>query len=156
MENKTMIHAVNGTIFDAGRAEGIAVFIPAGLVGIRWEAEAFVCSFGEMDLRPGGMTVCSQPEPVRGIARHLVLFDNLKERIETVEDMRRQINDTLDAFANLGAKTVAMNGIRCNALPDNAIRPETYQRRFVEEYVGKHPGVFETVWLVDKRGGFNK
>ena len=70
--------------------------------------------------------------------------------------MRRQVEDTLDALGALGAKTVAMNGIRSYTLPDRASRQETYQRRFVEEYVEKHPGVFETIWLVDKRGGFDK
>ena len=52
MENKTLIQTVRGTIFDVDRAEGIAVFIPAGLVGIRWEADQFVGSFGLTDLRP--------------------------------------------------------------------------------------------------------
>lgn len=156
MKNKTTIRNVTGTIFDASRAEGVAVFIPMGLVGIRLEAEPFVSEFGVTDLRPREMVVRSLPEPHSGIARHLVYFDNLEKEVNTVEDMRRQVNDTLDAFAKLGAKTVAMNGIRSRTLPDKASRPEAYQRRFVDEYVGKHPGVFDTIWLVDKRGGFNK
>ena len=156
MENKTMIQTEKGTIFDAGRAEGVAVFIPPGLIGMRMEAESFVRLFGVSDLRPKGRVVCSMPEPVRGITEHLVFFDNLEREIDTVEDMRRQVNDTLDAFANLGAKTVAMNGIRCRTLPDGASRPEACQRQFVEEYVGTHPGVFDTIWLVDKYGGFGK
>ena len=156
MENKTMIRTVKGTIFDTDRAEGIAVFIPEGLVGIRSEAEHFVRSFGVTDLHPREMVVCSQPEPASGIARHLVFFDNLKKMVETVEDMRRQVNDTLDAFANLGARSVAMNGIRSRTLPDMTSRSEKYQKQFVEEYVEKNPGVFDAVWLVDKRGGFNQ
>ena len=156
MENKTMIQTVKGTIFDTDRAEGVAVFIPEGLVGIRMEAERFVSAFGETDLHPKKMVVRSLPEPVSGIARHLVFFDNLKTKIETVEDMRRQINDTLDTFTSLGAKTVAMNGIRSRTLPDGTSRQETYQRQFVEEYVEKNPGVFDVIWLVDKRGGFNQ
>jgi len=156
MENKTTIQTVKGTIFDTDRAEGTAVFIPAGLVGIRLDAERFASSFGVTDLHPKEMMVCSLPEPVSGITRHLVFFDNLKKKIETVEDMRRQVEDTLDALGALGAKTVAMNGIRSRTLPDRTSRPEAYQRRFVEEYVEKHPGVFETIWLVDKRGGFGK
>lgn len=156
MENKTTIRSVKGTIFDTSRAEGVAVFIPMGLVGIRLEAESFVRPFGVTDLCPKEMVVRSLPEPRDGIARHLVYFDNLRKEVDTVEDMRRQVNDTLDAFAKLGAKTVAMNGIRSRTLPDKSSRQEAYQRRFVDEYVGKHPGLFETVWLVDKRGGFNK
>ena len=158
MENKTrtMIQTVKGSIFDTDRAEGVAVFIPMGLVGIRREAEDFVRAFGVTDLRPKKMVVSSLPEPVRGITRHLVFFDNLEREIDTVEDMRRQIDDTLDAFAGLGARTVAMNGIRSRTLPDKTSRQEAFQKRFVEEYVGKHPGAFETIWLVDKRGGFDQ
>ena len=156
MENKTTIRNVKGTIFDATRAEGVAVFIPMGLVEIRREAKSFVCPFGVANLRSKEMVIRSLPEPHDGIARHLVLFDNLEKEINTVEDMRRQINDTLDAFAELGAKTVAMNGIRCRTFHDKMSRQEKYQQKFVEEWVGKHPGVFDAVWLVDKRGGFNK
>ena len=156
MENKTMIQTVKGTIFDACRAEGIAVFIPMGLVDIRSEAESFMREFGVTDRRPKEMVVCSLPEPVRGIVRHVVFFDNLEKKIGTVEEMRQQVNDTLDAFVQLGAKTVAMNGIRSRTLPDRTTRQETRLRRFVEEYVEKHPGAFETIWLVDKRGGFDK
>ena len=83
MENKTTIQTVKGTIFDTDRAEGVAVFIPAGLVGIRLDAERFASSFGVTDLHPKEMVVCSLPEPVSGITRHLVFFDNLKKKIET-------------------------------------------------------------------------
>ena len=143
MENKTMIQPVKGTIFDTDRAEGVAVFVPAGLVGIRLEAENFVHMFGVTDFRPKEMVVCSLPEPVHGKTRHLVFFDNMEKKINTVEDMRRQVNDTLDAFAVLGAETVAMNGIRCKTFSDKMSRQEKYQRKFVEEWVGKHPGVFD-------------
>lgn len=70
--------------------------------------------------------------------------------------MREQVKDTLAAFGALGAKTVTMNGIRSRTLPDKTTRPEQYQRQFVEEYVEQHPCVFETIWLVDKRGGFER
>ena len=156
MKNKTTIQAVKGSVFDTNRAEGIAVFIPMGLVGIRAEAEVFVSMFGIRIRRPKDMIVCSLPEPRYGIARHLVFFDNMEKEIITVDDMRKQVNDALDAFAGLGAKTVAMNGIRCRTIPDNRSRPEHYQRRFVKEYLEAHPGVFDAVYLVDLRGGFNK
>ena len=103
MENKRMIRTVTGTIFDANRAEGIAVFIPMGLVGIRAEAEVFASMFGIRNLRPKNMVVCSLPEPRCGIARHLVFFDNLVKEIQTVVDMREQVNETLSIFAGLGA-----------------------------------------------------
>ena len=156
MENKTMIRTVTGSIFDTSRSEGIAVFIPMGLVGIRAEAEVFVSMFGIRNLRPKNMIVCSWPESKCGIAKHLVFFDNMEKEIFTVEDMREQVNETLSIFAGLGAKTVAMNGIRSRTLPDKTTRPEQYQRQFVEEYLENHPFAFETVWLVDKRGGFDK
>ena len=165
MENKTMIRTVTGSIFDTSRSEGIAVFIPMGLVGIRLEAEEFLRRFtrytpSDSDARnpiAKELVVYSRPELSRlGNARHLVVFDNLVREILTVEDMREQVNETLDIFAGLGAKTVAMNGIRSRTLPDKTTRPEQYQRQFVEEYLENHPFAFETVWLVDKRGGFDK
>ena len=165
MENKTMIRTVTGSIFDTGRSEGIAVFIPMGLVGIRLETEEFVRRFTrytpcDSDARnriKKELVVYSIPESSRlGSARHLVIFDNLVREIQTVEDMREQVNETLSIFAGLGAKTVAMNGIRSRTLPDKTTRPEQYQRQFVEEYLENHPFAFETIWLVDKRGGFDK
>lgn len=156
MKHKTVIQTVKGSVFDTSRAEGIAVFIPMGLVGIRAEAEAFASMFGIRTRRPKDMIVCSLPEPRYGIARHLVLFDNMEKEIHTVEDMRRQVNDTLDVFAGLGAKSVAMNAIRSRTLPDEKTRCEQYQRKFVEDYLEANPGIFDTVHLVDLRGGFNK
>ena len=165
MENKTMIRTVTGSIFDTSRSEGIAVFIPMGLVGIRLEAEEFVRRFTrytpyDSDARNSitkELVVYSLPESFRpGSARHLVVFDNLVREIQTVEDMREQVNETLSIFAGLGAKTIAMNGIRSRTLPDKTTRAEQYQRQFVEDYLENHPFTFETVWLVDKRGGFDK
>ena len=165
MENKTMIRTVTGSIFDTSRSEGIAVFIPMGLVGIRLEAEEFLRRFTrytpyDSDARNSitkELVVYSLPESfLPGCARHLVVFDNLVREIRTVDDMREQVNETLSIFAGLGAKTVAMNGIRSRTLPDKTTRPEQYQRQFVEEYLENNPFAFETVWLVDKRGGFDK
>ena len=165
MENKTMIRTMTGSIFDTDRAEGIAIFIPMGLVGIRLDAEEFVrrftrCTPYDSDARnriTKKLTVYSLPEANRpGSARHLVVFDNLVKEIQTVEDMREQVNETLSIFVGLGAKTVAMNGIRSRTLPDKTTRPEQYQRQFVEEYLENHPFAFDTVWLVDKRGGFDR
>ena len=165
MENKTLIQTAKGTIFDTSRSEGIAVFIPIGLVGIRLETEEFVRRFThythcDSDARnriAKELVVYSLPESSRpGSTKHLVIFDNLVKEIHTVKDMREQVNETLAIFAGLGAKTVAMNGIRSRTLPDKTIRPEQYQRRFVEEYLENHPFTFEQVWLVDKRGGFDK
>lgn len=156
MKNKSVIQTVKGSVFDTSRAEGIAVFIPMGLVGIRAEAEVFVSMFGIRTRGPKHMVVCSLPEPRCGIARHLVLFDNMEKEILTVDDMRQQVNDTLDAFADLGAKTIAMNAIRSRTLPNEKVRCEQYQRKFVEDYLEENPGIFDMVHLVDLRGGFNK
>jgi len=49
-----------------------------------------------------------------------------------------------------------MNAIRSRTLPDKRSRQEQYQRRFVEDYLEANPGIFDTVYLVDLRGGFNK
>ena len=49
-----------------------------------------------------------------------------------------------------------MNGIRSRTLPDKRARCEQYQRKFVEDYLEANPSIFDTVHLVDLRGGFNK
>lgn len=144
------------SIFNPNLAEGIAVFIPSGLTAIRADAEAFLRRFGTTLPQTGHMSVQSLDHPLRGgIAQHLVCVDNGRSVINSVDDMRKQIRQTLDEFANAGARTVAMNGIRCNNRPDQNTRPETYQKNYVKNYLSRHPGVFDTVYLVDRNGGFN-
>ena len=150
----TTIKCLKESILNYDLADGIAIFLAPG-TGFRVDCQSFVRSFGVRDLEPQEMVVCSVP-PTRGIARHLVYVDNENKRINSIEDMRELVIATLDKFAALGAKTVAMNGIRCDDRPDPTIRPETYQKRFVEEYVAAHPDAFEAICLVDLRGGFNR
>ena len=148
----TTIKCLKESILNYDLAEGIAIFLAPG-TGLRVDCQSFVRSFGVKDLNPQEMVVCSVP-PTRGIARSLVYVDNGNKRINSIEDMQGQVIATLDKFAELGARTVAMNGIRCNDLPDQNIRPEAYQRLFVEEFVADHPDTFDVINLVDLRSGF--
>ena len=157
MDNKTLICPIRGSILNRDLAEGIAVFVPPGMVGIRLESEAFLSMFGITEFRTREIVVrvLDVPEAGDGAVRCFVYVDNQERGIRSVDDMRAQVFAVLDAFAKAGVKTIAMNGIRCDSRPDMNIRPEAYQMRFVEEYVAGHPDAFDIVYLVDLRGGFN-
>lgn len=157
MDNKTLIYPIRGSILNGDLAEGIAVFIPPGMVGIRLESESFLSMFGITEFRTREIVVrvLDDAEAGDGAVRCFVYVDNQEREIKSVNDMRTQVFATLDAFEKSGVKTVAMNGIRCDSRPDMNIRPEAFQMRFVEEYVAGHPDAFDTVYLVDLRGGFN-
>ena len=156
MDNKTLIYPVRESVLNRDLAEGIAIFVPPGMVGIRLESEVFLSMFGITEFRTREMVVRTANAPGDGTVRCLVYVDNQEREIRSVDDMRAQVFATLDAFAKAGAKTVAMNGIRCDSRPDMNIRPEAYQKRFVEEYVAEHPDAFDVIYLVDLRGGFNR
>ncbi len=149
----TIINTIQGSILDCNLAEGIAIFVPPGLVGLRYTARMFFCrETGKENVGIEELTPTIRGE---GIAKSIFYTDNMKNRISSIEDMREQINKVLDSFASLGLKSVAMNGIRCDNRPDYSIRPEEYQLKFIMEYLDKKPGVFEKITLVDLRGGFN-
>lgn len=158
MDNKTLIYPIRGSILNSDLAEGIAVFVPPGMVGIRLESESFLSMFGITEFRTMEMVVrvLDTAEAGAGAVRCFVYVDNQEREIRSVDDMRTQVFAVLDAFAKAGVKTIAMNGIRCDDRPDMTIHPEAYQKRFVEEYVAGHPDAFEAVYLVDLRGGFNR
>ena len=156
MDNKTLVQPIKGSVLNGDLAEGIAVFVPPGMVGIRLESESFLSMFGMTEFGRPEMVVHVPTAPVDGIVRLFVYVDNSEKMISSVEDMRKQVFDTLDAFAKAGIKTIAMNGIRCDDRPDPNVRPEAYQKQFVEEYVAAHPDAFEAIYLVDLRGGFNR
>ena len=92
-----------------------------------------------------------------GVERYLACIDNEHERsIKTVNDMRKQLFATLDAFRERGIKTVSLNGIKVREFTDENSRPEEYQRQYVEEYIAQYPDAFDTICLVDKYGGFKE
>ena len=157
MDNKTLIQPIKGSVLNSDLAEGIAVFVPPGMVGIRLESESFLSMFGITEFRTREIVVrvLDAAEAGDGVVRCFIYVDNQEREIKSVDDMRAQVFAVLDAFAKAGVKTIAMNGIRCDSRPDMNVRPEAYQMRFVEEYISGHPDAFDTVYLVDLRGGFN-
>lgn len=143
----TTIKTITGSILDDNIAEGIAVFVQ--------EEGKYKPHFQKAGWRflP---TPDVRMQPLnKGIAKYLICLDNERVHgVESVDDMRAQVVATLDAFAKESVKTIAMNGIRCDDRPDPNIRPEAYQRQYVEEYVAAHPDAFDTICLVDLHGGF--
>ena len=142
-----------GSLLDNGLAEGIALFIPQGLTAFSVEVQEFF----ERECDKKAIGACTVSKSVTGgKARCLICIDNAIRKINNVDDMKKQVWEVLDTFASQKIRTVAMNGIRCDKRPDLRVRPEKYQRQFVEEYLSTHPDVFDWIILVDARGGFDK
>ena len=87
---------------------------------------------------------------------HVLYADTTDNCITCAEDMKALVFKILKTFAGIGVRTVAMNGIRCDYRPDMGIRPEEYQKQFIEQYLAGNPDSFDKIVLVDLRGGFSK
>ena len=161
-DTRRNIIPVEGSIFDFSRAEGIAIFIKKSSP-IRLEAQEFLRYVGVREPRPSTLVLGALPKAV-GIVKYLAYFNN-SEMDVSLDVMHTEIFIALDALNRLGARTVAMNGIFCDKLPDKAIRPSFYsslntpepcQKWLVEDYLDEHPNIFDKIFLVDLRGGFIK
>ena len=150
---KTAIRCIRGSILDENLAEGIAIFIPVGLTGIRPDSKDFI-------FKTTGKPMCGGAGCYKaigsGILKYVLYVDNSDIKVSDIEDMRRQINEVLDIFVTMEVKNIAMNGIRCDDRPDQNVRPEQYLRTFVEEYLAGHPDAFDKISLVDAHGGFGE
>ena len=133
------IQLVEGDVFDAKSygADGLAVFY-SGLSEIRADAA---------ERKNDGKFNASFT-----LVRYI---DTDAGKVENTEDMRQLLDALLGELAAAGCRTVAMNGIRVHTRPDMHTRPEKYQIEFIREWLAGHPGVFEKICLIDRRGGFN-
>jgi hypothetical protein len=143
----TTIQCIRGLI-EENLSEGTAIFVfEYGKFTFALQAVGFLGDpTPNMDIRKMS---------IRGVERYLVCLDNEQHPVNSVDAMRQQIYDTLDAFRERGVRTVSMNAIKIPNFPDNGERQEAYQKRFVKEYVADNPDAFDTIRLVDKRDGFN-
>lgn len=82
-------------------------------------------------------------------------FDDLGCRAKGLEGMEQVLTKVLDELAASKCRVVAMNGLRCDDRPNPHIRPEKYQIKFIKKWLASHPGVFEKIFLIDLRNGFN-
>ena len=145
----TTIKCIRGKIED-NLSEGIAIFVSelAKYQDALWAVGFKGAPTPNIDIRRTSFS---------GVERYLACIDNEHERsIKTVNDMRKQLFATLDAFREWGIKTVSLNGIKVREFTDENSRPEEYQRQYVEEYIAQYPDAFDTVCLVDKYGGFKE
>ena len=69
--------------------------------------------------------------------------------------MQNLIYQILNTFRTKSIKSVAMNGIYCNNLPNKKIGSEKYHWQIIQEYLLLYPDVFDEILLVDLKGGFN-
>ncbi len=145
----TEIISKQGDLFSEDQVEGIAVFIPCGLTAIRVDAREFVQRKAGQRILENGI----YPSIYGGPVKYIVIST---DEAENLEDMQKQLFSALELFRQKNLRSIAMNGIRCDNRPDESIRPEKYQRAFLEAWMNAHPDVFDKITLVDLRGGFNR
>ena len=147
----TTIRAFEDEIMNDHRTEGIAIFV-FELAKYR----TFIDKIPLDNIPTADVKVQRLQKPLHGITKYLACIDNEGERfIQNVDAMRAAVFATLDAFRKIGARSIAMSGIKVKEIPNQTSRPEAYQRQYVEEYVAAHPDAFDTICLVDLHGGFN-
>lgn len=151
-----IIQSLQVSILNNDIADGIALFVPEGLTTIRHDIQSFLNQFN-MQI-PQNDELIIEKVQVPGITtRYIVCVDNQNRVVDSDERMHEQVFNTLEAFEEFGIKRVAMNGIRFGARPDQDVRSEELQRRFVEEYFEAHRNsCIKIVYLIDKNGGFNR
>ena len=143
----TTIKCIRGLI-DKNLSEGNAVFV-SELAKYRDALRAV--GFKGSPLPVGRKEDGSLVVPVEN---SLACIDLEGERIiKSLDELHELVFATLDAFRNLGVKTLSMNGIKY--YPDIS-NSRKYQRQYVEKYIAQYPDAFDTICLVDKYGGFKE
>lgn len=134
----TQLEFIQGNVYDAKSvgADGLFVFYD-GLSAIRITAQEH-----QMD---------EQFNAAFRLTRYIEI-----DWVEDTEDMRLLLNSVLDEGMDHNCSIIAMNGIIARTRPDIHVRSEKYQIQFIKEWLDFHPGVFEKIYLVDQRGGFNR
>lgn len=129
------IMAVDGDVFNNFLcADALALFIPAGLTGIRSTAVSYIKTHPSMLVH---------------------YIPNSMQVIYTPEQLRVLIFDALDSLYAQGARRIAMNAIRTT---EGSGMSEILQISAVVEWMYRRriPRNDMSILLVDKRGGFSK
>jgi hypothetical protein len=171
------ISLVTGSIFEPAQfsLDGIIVWLPCGMTSLRCDWLDFAAKLEGHIHRPGGnpseiveiphairtrdtlnkahqFSFYSISPPVDGV--HFLHFDlNLGHRIEDIEEIPFMVEKSLEALTKLGARSIGMNAIRTHS---HARASEQALIQAVSEWVAQNDDMVSTVYLIDKRGGFQK
>ena len=139
----TPLEFIKGNVYDAKSlgADGLFVFY-YGLSAIRITAQKH-----QMD---------EQFNAAFRFTRYIDIDTDEIDWVEDTEDMHIVLDSLLDEAMANNCSIIAMNGIRAKTKPDNHVRSEKYQIQFIKEWLDLHPDVFEKIYLIDRRGGFNR
>ena len=139
----THLEFIQGNVFNAKSlgADGVFVFY-YGLSAIRTIARKY-----QMD---------EQFNAAFRLTRYIDIDKDENDWVENTEDMQLVLDSLLDEAMDNNCSIIAMNGIRARIRPDDHVRSEKYQIQFIKEWLDLHPGVFEKIYLIDRRGGFNR
>ena len=151
--SNTIIKTIKGSILDNNLAEGIAIIIPPGLNALKVDGKMF---YHQMTSSfPVDEFTVKEVNSSRGKLKHILYINTAESSIIDITSMQNLIYQILNTFRTKSIKSVAMNGIYCNNLPNKKIGSEKYHWQIIQEYLLLYPDVFDEILLVDLRGGFN-
>ena len=155
MSAGVLFRAVTGSIFEAedNSVEGVAVFIPCGLTGIRCDAERYLMPFGDPLKQDKGIAIYRKAALCRNFT---VLCDwNYTHKRYSVSSLSELVDSALNLFGEMNVRRIAMNGIRLEC-QNNGNISESFVMRTAMAWCSLHDRTFEQIDFVDMRGGFGR
>ena len=156
MSSGVLLRAVTGSILEAenNSVEGVAIFVMCGLTAFRSNAREYVRTFGERTDLNNGLAMFFKHTEHGDLT---CLYDeNRDNKIYDIGELYALVDSTLNFFAERGIRRVAMNGIRIKPENSREHLAEVSLLAAVKDWCSWHESAFESVDLVDKRGGFGK
>ena len=149
-----LFRAVTGSIFEAENnlAEGVAIFVMCGLTAFRPNARDYIKTLGTQTGWANRLAVFSK-HTARGDITFLY-DENRDNKIYDIGELHAIVDRTLNFFAERGVGRVAMNGIRVKSIISHEHFAEASLLAAVKNWCSEYEGAFESIDLVDKRGGF--
>lgn len=156
MSSGVLLRAVTGSIFEAenNSADGVAIFVMCGLTAFRPNAREYIRTFGGRTDLSNGLAMFSKHAEQGDIT---CLYDeNRNNKIYDIGELHAIVDRTLNFFAERGVRRVAMNGIRIKSIISHEHFAEASLLAEVKDWCSAHESAFESIDLVDKRGGFGR
>ena len=159
------IRSCMGSIFDTKDLglEAIIVFVPSGLTALRAYTLDFLGSFGkQIDKKGEFLLFENNPniDKARSIfkwepsnqLKYALVDRNKNQKTYERHDISSMVDYALRTMSELGVKVIGMNGIRTRGSFWGT--PEEILYREIVEWLANNEHSFQTINLIDLRGGF--
>ena len=161
------IRSCMGSIFDTKDLglEAIIVFVPSGLTALRAYTLDFLGSFGkQIDKKGEFLLFENNPniDKARSIfkwepsnqLKYALVDRNKNQKTYERHDISSMVDYALRTMSELGVKVIGMNGIRTRGSFWGT--PEEILYREIVEWLANNEHSFQTINLIDLRGGFSR